>query len=413
MSHDTQTKQATQAIQSTARPNKKMSLLLMAGHLCCDINQGALVAALPFLVLLGGFSYTAATALLFASNIASAIIQPLFGWLGDRFQKPWIMALGITLAGLGMAGVGIFSTYWLILASAMVSGIGIAMFHPEGGRLANLVAGEKKSSGMSIFAVGGKLGFSAGPLIAAAALSSWGLIGTVIFIVPSLICSLVLLVKNSTFLSYGSKKSAVFEGEIEDNWKAFSIVMCALSARSIFFYALTAFIPLFLVSVLGQSESFSSSMIALYAIVGALGTIASGWASQRIGTKKLIIIAYTLVAILVAFFAFNQSLIFAVILIMLLAIVVDLSYPSAVALGQGFVPNHLGMASGLSFGVVVCIGGIASPILGRVGDAIGLQPVMLILVGVAVVGILAALAIPNPLKKLSEKRNKKPATKPF
>lgn len=54
------------------------------------------------------------------------------------------MALGITLAGLGMAGVGIFSTYWLILASAMVSGIGIAMFHPEGGRLANLVAGEKR-----------------------------------------------------------------------------------------------------------------------------------------------------------------------------------------------------------------------------------------------------------------------------
>ena len=114
-----------------------------------------------------------------------------------------------------------------------------------------------------------------------------------------------------------------------------------------------------------------------------------------------------------AFFAFNQSLIFAVILIMLLAIVVDLSYPSAVALGQGFVPNHLGMASGLSFGVVVCIGGIASPILGSVGDTIGLQPVMLVLVGVAVVGILAALAIPNPLKKLSEKRNKKPATKSF
>lgn len=63
---------------------------------------------------------------------------------------------------------------------------------------------------MSIFAVGGKLGFSAGPLMAAAALSSWGLIGTVIFIVPSLICSLILLAKNSTFLSYGSKKSAVF-----------------------------------------------------------------------------------------------------------------------------------------------------------------------------------------------------------
>ena len=89
---------------------------------------------------------------------------------------------------------------------------------------------------------------------------------------------------------------------------------------------------------------------------------------------------------------------------MLLAIVVDLSYPAAVALGQGFVPNHLGMASGLSFGVVVCIGGIASPLLGSIGDALGLQSVMLVLVGVAFLGILAALAIPSPLKKLSEKQ---------
>lgn len=377
----------------------------MAGHICCDINQGALIACLPFLIFLGGFSYTAATALLFASNIASAVIQPLFGWLGDTFQKPWIMALGIIFAGAGMVGVGFFQSYWLILTSAMLSGIGVAMFHPEGGRLANLVAGEKKSSGMSIFAVGGKLGFSIGPLMTAAALSTWGMSGTAIFIMPSAVCALVLLTQNNTFLSYGTTQNASeFTGDLRDNWKAFSLVMGALSARSIFFYALTAFIPLFLVSVLGQSESFSSSVIALYAIVATIGTIASGWASQKIGTKKLIVVSYLCVCLLIILFTFNQSLIVSLILVMLLAIVVDLSYPAAVALGQGFVPNHLGMASGLSFGVVVCIGGIASPLLGSIGDALGLQSVMLVLVGVAFLGILAALAIPSPLKKLSEKQ---------
>lgn len=147
----------------TSTSNKKLSYLLMAAHLCDDVNQGALVALMPFLVLHYGYSYAAVTALLFASNAASAIIQPLFGWLGDRHQRPWLMAVGIFLAGIGIALIGVMPNYELDLAAAMVSGIGVAMFHPEGGRLANLVAGAQKGTGMSIFAVGGKLGFTFGP----------------------------------------------------------------------------------------------------------------------------------------------------------------------------------------------------------------------------------------------------------
>ena len=108
---------------------------MMIAHLCDDLNQGALVAVIPFLVLHNGYSYAEVTALLLASNAASAVIQPLFGWLGDKKPRPWLMALGIFLAGIGMAGVGVLPNYPLIMASAMLSGIGVAMFHPEGGRL--------------------------------------------------------------------------------------------------------------------------------------------------------------------------------------------------------------------------------------------------------------------------------------
>lgn len=382
--------------------SKGLSYLLMTGHIAADINQGALIATLPFLVLHGGLSYTAVTALLFASNIASAIIQPLFGYLGDKVARPWFMALGITLAGVGMAGVGVAGNYWLILACAMVSGIGVAMFHPEGGRLANLVAGKQKGAGMSIFAVGGKLGFSIGPLMAAAALTSFGLQGTLIFLVPALLCAGALLTQNRVFASFGtidSKTAAAVD--IKDDWKSFSIVMGVISARSIIYYALTAFIPLFLVSVMGQTESFGSSMIALFAVVGVAGTLISGWASKIISARSLVLISYPLIALFVALFAVNQSLMAACVLIVLLSIAVDLAYPSSVALGQSFVPNHLGMASGLSFGVVVCVGGVASPLLGLAGDFIGLQSVMLILAAVAIAGLVVALFIPKPgrLKK--------------
>lgn len=393
----------TEDSENFSRPNlnkpkhdRRYSYLMMIAHLCDDLNQGALVAVIPFLVLHNGYSYAEVTALLLASNAASAIIQPLFGWLGDKKPRPWLMAAGIFLAGIGMAGVGVLPNYPLIMASAMLSGIGVAMFHPEGGRLGNLTAGEQKGKGMSIFAVGGKLGFTFGPLVATAAITLWGLPGTLIFIIPSTLCAAILLSQNKALLSYSNPdKQSSDDSLYQDNWVGFGFVMGAICCRSIMYYAFLSFIPLFLVYNLGQEEAFASSVISLFALVCAVGTIASGWAGQLLGAKKLIIVSYACVAIEVVIFAFNGSLIVALILIALLALTCDISYPSAVAMGQSFVPHHLGMASGLSFGVMVCIGGLMTPVFGLIGDYFGLQVVMLCVTAIALLGIIITLFIPK------------------
>lgn len=393
----------TEDSENLSRPNlnkpkhdRRYSYLMMIAHLCDDLNQGALVAVIPFLVLHNGYSYAEVTALLLASNAASAIIQPLFGWLGDKKPRPWLMAAGIFLAGIGMAGAGVLPNYPLIMASAMLSGIGVAMFHPEGGRLGNLTAGEQKGKGMSIFAVGGKLGFTFGPLVATAAITLWGLPGTLIFIIPSTLCAAILLSQNKALLSYSNPdKQSSDESLYQDNWVGFGFVMGAISCRSIMYYAFLSFIPLFLVYNLGQEEAFASSVISLFALVCAVGTIASGWAGQLLGAKKLIIVSYACVAIEVVIFAFNGSLIVALILIAFLALTCDISYPSAVAMGQSFVPHHLGMASGLSFGVMVCIGGLMTPVFGLIGDYFGLQVVMLCVTAIALLGIIITLFIPK------------------
>lgn len=384
--------------EKSAKPKqgRGYSYLMMVAHLCDDLNQGALVAVIPFLVLHNGYSYAEVTALLLASNAASAIIQPLFGWLGDKKPRPWLMALGIFLAGIGMAGVGVLPSYPLIMASAMLSGIGVAMFHPEGGRLGNLTAGEQKGKGMSIFAVGGKLGFTFGPLVATAAITLWGLPGTLIFIIPSTLCAAVLLSQNKALLGFSNPdKGSSADNLYKDNWVGFGFVMGAISCRSIMYYAFLSFIPLFLVYNLGQEEAFASSVISLFALVCAVGTIASGWAGQALGAKKLIIVSYACVAVEVIIFAFNGSLIIALVLIALLALTCDISYPSAVAMGQSFVPHHLGMASGLSFGVMVCIGGLMTPVFGLIGDYFGLQVVMLCVTAIAILGIAITLFIPK------------------
>ena len=360
--------------------DKITNYLTMLGHACSDINQGALSAILPFLVAYSGYSYFQVAMLIFAANIASAVIQPLFGWIGDKRPCPWFMALGVFLAGLGMFGVGHLPSYELIVASAMVSGIGVALFHPEGGRLANLAAGKRKAGGMSIFAVGGNIGFFVGPILVATFVGMFGLAGTLVFLVPAALCAVVLLAFNKRFVKLGKAAKAEEAGsQHTDDWKRFGLLMSALSLRSVIYYGLTAFIPLFVMNVLGQDEAVSSLMISLFAVFGALATLFSGRVSERFGAHRTVVVGFAFTAIFILVLTYSKSLAIAAVMTVLLAIAFDVLYPTAVALGMSYVPHHLGMASGLSYGIAVCAGGIAEPFLGMMGDAVGLEPVLVAL----------------------------------
>ena len=160
---------------------------LTVAHASADINQGAIPILLPFFIAAHHLSYTAAAAIVFGVNIVSTVFQPVFGYMSDRWSKPWLIPLSMVVIGLGVSFAGFAPTYRIGVASVMVSGLGIAMFHPEGARLMNYLAGDKKATAMSLFGIGGQLGFAIGPLIATAALFWWGIKGTACLIVPPVV----------------------------------------------------------------------------------------------------------------------------------------------------------------------------------------------------------------------------------
>ena len=374
--------------------NRKYLYALMGGHLCTDINQGALTAVLPFLVMYDGFSYAEVSLVIFGSTIMSAIVQPLFGVLGDRKARPWVMAVGVFLAGLGMFGIGLAPDLRVIVPSAIISGIGIAMYHPEGGRLANLAVGEHKSRGMSIFAVGGNVGFATGPVLTAMFLGAFGMAGTVVFLVPAIGYALFLLSLNKRFKAFGLVDKKVVEGENgKDRWGMFSVLIASLSIRSIIFYGCLSFIPLFVVGVLGQPEAVGSLMITVYSLVGVAATLLSGRVSEHTGPAQLLACCLAFICGLLLVLAGVPHLPVTVVVVVLIAIAMNLSYPSTVTLSQSFLPNHLGTASGISYGLATCVGGIASPGLGVIGDTFGLVPVFLVMAGAAAVSLAFALIV--------------------
>src|SRR5437764_4331518 len=166
---------------------------LSAGHLFTDVAQGSVPALLPFLISKDHLSYAAVSALVLAATISSSVIQPVFGHLSDRRSLPWLMPLGPALGGIGIALAGVAPTYALTFAAIVVSGIGVAAFHPEGSRFANYVSGARRASGMSLFSVGGNIGFALGPVIVTPLMLIFGLHGTAFLLVPAALMGVVLM----------------------------------------------------------------------------------------------------------------------------------------------------------------------------------------------------------------------------
>ncbi len=177
----------------TMKMNKKALAILSAGHLVTDINQGALPALLPFFKEALNLSYTTSGVILLSSNLTSSIIQPAFGHLSDRRPIGWFLPFSPLIACLGLSITGFLSSYSLLLLCVMLTGFGVASFHPEGFKTAYFFTGDKKATGMSIFAVGGSFGIAVGPILALTLVTSFGLKGILGLIIPGILIAIVLL----------------------------------------------------------------------------------------------------------------------------------------------------------------------------------------------------------------------------
>lgn len=380
---------------------KSSKYILMFGHICTDISQGALPAILPFLIASRGIGYASAATLIFAANLVSSVMQPLFGFLGDRRSMPWLMSLGILLAGSGVALIGYAYSFTTVCLAAALSGLGIALFHPEGGKLANRAAGEKKGTGISIFAVGGNIGMAIGPVMASAALLYGGLQGTVVFVVPALAMAIVSqlfvrrLKKEKPPEAEAPDKTVEKKPEPADDWRSFARIAPVIFFRSIVFYGLMTFIPIYWVDALGQTEGAASSVLAMFSVVGIAGTLIGGRLADRFGFRRIIVICCLALAPLLVLMLQTGSSLAALIILIPISFAMACPYSTMVAWGQSFLPNHIGLASGITMGLTVSVGGICAPVIGWAGDKFGLMTAMYVLAGAALVTLLLSLILPG------------------
>ncbi|MDX6376329.1 MAG: transporter, family, fosmidomycin resistance protein, partial [Gaiellaceae bacterium] len=135
---------------------------LTVGHAAVDFTQGALPVLLPYLHREFGLSYLQDGILFLALTVSSSITQPLFGKLSDSRSHRLLLPGAIGLSSLGLVACALAPNYPLALLAIFVAGLGVAAYHPEASRLAAALSGPQRGTGMSLFSVGGNLGFACG-----------------------------------------------------------------------------------------------------------------------------------------------------------------------------------------------------------------------------------------------------------
>lgn len=378
--------------------DRRAMTVLALGHLCSDATQVAVPALLPFLVREQGISYAAAGTLVLASTVASSVVQPLFGYFSDRRSFAALMPLGLALGAVGIALVGMAPGYPSMLLAVVLSGLGVAAFHPEATRFAGLVSGRRRATGMSVFSVGGNAGFALGPLLLTPLILFFGLSGTLLFAALPVVMACVLAFELPRLRRFRSGPKADGSGPTgaSDLWGAFAVLSGVISLRSVVQFGLIAFVPLYYSGVFASSEVTANAALSLTLLAGAAGTLAGGRLADRYGRRAVLLGSLLVLPLLIACFLLSGEIAGMAFLVPIGAATVA-SYSVTVVMGQEYLPGHVGVASGFTVGLAIGMGGVGSPILGALADGSGLRAVIVVLALLPIPAALLTLLLPKKL----------------
>ncbi|HST63853.1 MAG TPA: MFS transporter [Mycobacteriales bacterium] len=374
-------------------PRSRAIPLLGAAHACVDVNQGAVAALVPFLVAERAYSYAAAAGVVLAASLLSSVVQPLFGALTDRWALPWLLPVATVVAGTGVALAGVSGRYPLTLAAVAVSGIGVAAFHPEAARTARLAAGGSHQA-MSWFSLGGNLGFATSPLLVGAVVGTGGLGASPLLAVPALAGAAVCVAALRRVRAAPAGGSAAAAAGRDDR-RSFLLLSGAVICRSIVFVGLSAFVALYATQRLGGGAATGTAALFVLYAGGAVGTVAGGSLAARFGRLPVTRWSYGLTAGAVAGVVLVPGpALFGFVALVSAGLYVPFSLH--ITLGQDYLPQHVGTASGVTLGLTVSVGGLATPAIGALADATSLQVALAPLIVLPAVGWLLLRPLREP-----------------
>ncbi|MEV4443546.1 MFS transporter, partial [Streptomyces sp. NPDC049577] len=170
-----------------------------------------------------------------------------------------------------------------------------------------------------------------------------------------------------------------------DDWASFGRLSGAVVCRSVVFTGLSSFVSLYARQRTGGGElSGTAALFTLY-LGGAVGTVAGGRLAGRHGRVTVVRWAYALTVPAVAGVVLVPGPPF-YLFVALTSAGLYVPFSLHVTLGQDYLPRRVGTASGVTLGLTVSIGGLASPLIGALADATTLRAALAPLIALPALG---------------------------
>lgn len=372
-------------VQATTGITFRILVALSICHCLNDTLQSVISAVYPLFKEDLGLSFAQIGLITLVYQSAASVCQPLTGLFFDKWPSAWSLPTGMSFTLVGLLSLAFANTLPLVLCSVALVGIGSSVFHPEASRLTSLASGGKRGLAQSLFQVGGNLGGSLGPLLAAVFVAPYGRRHIALFTILAFTAIMVMIPVGHWYKSFLLRLRKA-EGEtlktsvcrplpMGKTVFSIAILLILIFSKYIYMASLNSYYTFYLIHKFGVSVQASQLYLFVFLIATVIGTLLGGPIGDRVGRKYVIWASILGAAPFTLIMPHVENLYLTTILSFCVGLTLSSAFPAILVYAQELLPYKLGLISGLFFGFAFGVAGIASAVLGNMADRYGIEAV--------------------------------------
>ena len=372
-------------VQATTGITFRILVALSICHCLNDTLQSVISAVYPLFKEDLGLSFAQIGLITLVYQSAASVCQPLTGLFFDKWPSAWSLPTGMSFTLVGLLSLAFANTLPLVLCSVALVGIGSSVFHPEASRLTSLASGGKRGLAQSLFQVGGNLGGSLGPLLAAVFVAPYGRRHIALFTILAFTAIMVMIPVGHWYKSFLLRLRKA-EGEtlktsvcrplpMGKTVFSIAILLILIFSKYIYMASLNSYYTFYLIHKFGVSVQASQLYLFVFLIATAFGTLLGGPIGDRVGRKYVIWASILGAAPFTLIMPHVENLYLTTVLSFCVGLTLSSAFPAILVYAQELLPYKLGLISGLFFGFAFGVAGIASAVLGNMADRYGIEAV--------------------------------------
>jgi MFS transporter, FSR family, fosmidomycin resistance protein len=393
---------------TTADAAFRVLVAISLSHLLNDTVQAVLPAIYP--LLKGSFALTFGQIglITLTLQVTSSLLQPVVGFYTDKRPAPYALLAGMAVTCVGLILLSMAGTFAALLAAAAMMGIGSAVFHPESSRIARMASGGRHGFAQSLFQVGGNIGSSFGPLLAAFVVVPRG---------QSSIAWCALLTLPAMFMlwriggwhrrrraharlqraesddlrrAHGLSTDPPPSSELSPRRVGWSLLILGalIFSKYVYLASLSSYYTFYLIHRFGVTVRTAQIDLFVFLAAAAAGTILGGPIGDRMG-RKYVIWGSIVGALPFTLLLPHATLFWTPILTVVIGLIIASAFSAIVVFAQELVPGRVGLISGVFFGLAFGVAGLGAAVLGQLADAWGIEAVYRVCAYLPAIGLLA------------------------